>query len=97
MQLLAVGPRVRALVVQPPNHNMFHLQSTRDHKLVVTGEDSCPLEVRNKERNTQYDLQTHQEEADIIIVQQVLLCVGEARQTAVASDDTDVLLLLLYH
>ena len=35
-------------------------------------------------------METHQEEADIIIVQQVLLCVGEARQIAVASDDTDV-------
>ena len=76
---------------------LFHLQSTRDHKFVVTEEDSCPLEVRNKERNTLYDLETHQEEADIVIVQQVLLCAGEARQIVVFSDDTDVLLLLLYH
>ena len=76
---------------------LFHLQSTRDHKLVVTGEDSCPLDIRNEERNIRYDLETHQEEADIIIVQQVLHCVGEARQIAVVSDDTNVFVLLLYH
>ncbi len=66
-------------------------------QLVVTGEDSCPLDVRNEERNTQYNLEIHQEEADIIIVQQVLHCVWEARQIAVVSDDTDVFVLLLYH
>ena len=76
---------------------LFHLQSTRDHTLVVTGEDSCPLEIRNEERNIRYDLETHQEEADIIIIQQVLHCVGEARQIAVISDNTDVSVMLLYH
>ena len=63
----------------------------------MTGEDNCPLEIRNEERNIRYDLETHQEEADIIIVQLVLHCVGEARQIAVVSDDTDVFVLLLYH
>ena len=50
-----------------------------------------------KKDNIRYDLETHQEEADVIIVQQVLHCVGEARQITVVSDDTDVFVLLLYH
>ena len=72
-------------------------RSTGDHKLVVTGEDPCPIEVQNEERRTRYDLETHQEEADIIIVQQVLKCVGEAQPISVISDDTDVFVLLLHH
>ena len=47
---------------------LFHLSSIRDHKFVVTGEDSCPLEIRNEEGNIRYDLETYQEEADIVIV-----------------------------
>ena len=65
--------------------------------MVVTGEDPCPIEVQNEERSTRYDLETHQEEADIIIVQQVLKCVGEAQSISVISDDTDVFVLLLHH
>ena len=65
--------------------------------MVVTGEDPCPIEVQNKARRTRYDLETHQEEADIIIVQQVLKCVGEAQSISVISDDTDVFVLLLHH
>ena len=61
------------------------------------GEYPCPIEVQNKERRTLYDLETHQEEADIIIVQQVLKCVGEAQSISVILDDTDVFVLLLHH
>ena len=39
----------------------------------------------------------HAKEADIIIVQQVLKCVGEAQSISVISDDTDVFVLLLHH
>ena len=77
---------IQILFEELTQDRLFHLQSTRDHGC----EDSCPLEVRNEERNTLYDLETYQEVAEIVIVQQVLLCVGEARQTAVVSDDTDV-------
>ena len=65
--------------------------------MVVTGEDPCPIEVQNEERRTRHDLETHQEEADIIIVQQVLKCVGEAQSISVISDDTDLFVLLLHH
>ncbi|KAK1894322.1 DNA-directed RNA polymerases I II and III subunit RPABC1 [Dissostichus eleginoides] len=37
------------------------------------------------------------EEADTIIVQQVLGCAGETHQISVVSDDTDVFVLLLHH
>ena len=65
--------------------------------MVVTGKDPCPIKVQNEERRTRYDLETHQEEADIIIVQQFLNCVGEAQSISVISDDTDVFVLLLHH
>ena len=64
---------------------LFHLRSMADHKLVVTGEYPCPIEVQYEERRTRYDLETHQEEADIIIVQQVLKCVGEAQSISMIS------------
>ena len=73
---------------------LFHLRSTGDHRLVVTGEDPCPIEVQNEEKRIRYDLETYQElgqeEADIIIVQHVFKCVGEAQSISVISDDTDV-------
>lgn len=50
-----------------------------------------------EERRDRYDLQNQQEEADTIIVQQVLRCAGEAQHITVVSDDTDVFVLLLHH
>ena len=75
---------------------LFHTQSTEKHKLVVTGEDPHPTEIRMEEIKRRYELET-QEEADIIIVQQVLACAGEADKISVVSDDTDVFVLLLHH
>ena len=85
---------IRILCEELTEDRLFHLRSTGDHKLVVTGEDPCPIEVQNEERSTRYDLETHQEEADIIIV---LKWVGEAQSISVISDDTDVFVLLLHH
>jgi hypothetical protein len=65
--------------------------------LVVTGEDPCPIEVKNDDRCIRIDLETYQEEADIIIVQQVLKSIGEARQVTIISDDVDVFVLLVHH
>ncbi|KAK1891934.1 Exophilin-5 [Dissostichus eleginoides] len=50
-----------------------------------------------EERRSRYELENKQEEADTIIVQQVLGCAGEAHQISVVSDDTDVFVLLLHH
>ncbi|KAJ8334026.1 hypothetical protein SKAU_G00413450 [Synaphobranchus kaupii] len=52
---------------------------------------------RMEERRSRCDLENQQEEADTIIVQQVLGCAGEAYQISVVSDDTDVFVLLLHH
>ena len=88
---------IRILCEELTDDRLFRLRSTGDHKLVVTGEDPCPIEVQNEERRTRYNQETHQEEADIIIVQQVLKCVGEAQSISVISDDTNVFVLLLHH
>ena len=88
---------IRILCEELTEDRLFHLRSTGDHKLVVTGEDPCPIEVQNEEKRIRYDLETYQEEADIIIVQHVLKCVGEAQSISVISDDTDVFVLLLHH
>ena len=76
---------------------LFHNRSTEKNKLVVTGEDPCPTEIKNEDISIRYDLETHHEEADIIIVQQALKGASEARRVAVVSDDTDVFVLLVHH
>jgi len=69
---------------------LFHQESIQRHKLVVTGEDPCPIEVNMKGKRSRFDLETKHEEASIIIIHQVLHCAEQARQIAVMSDDTDV-------
>ena len=64
----------------------------KGHKLAATGEQRCPVEISSEEVKTRHDLETHHEEADII-VQQVLKC--GAKAVSVISDDTDVFILLL--
>ena len=76
---------------------IFHHEKTFEHKLVVTGESPIPIEIHGEDIRHRDDLETHQEEADTIIVQQVLENVNEACQISVISDDTDVFVLLLYH
>ena len=56
---------------------------------MVTGEDPCPIEIQMEGRRDRHDLENQQEEADTIIVQQVLRCAGEAISITVVSDDTD--------
>ena len=77
---------------------LFHA-SLSGHRLVVTGDDPCPIEVSDEGEVilTRHDLKTAHEEADIIIVQQVLKAASEARRMTVVCDDTDVFVLLLYH
>jgi len=56
---------------------------------------NCPVEISSEEVKTRHDLETHHEEADNIIVQQVLKC--GAKAVSVISDDTDVFILLLHY
>ena len=69
---------------------LFDQENIQRHKLVVTGEDPCPIEVSMKGKRSRFDLETKHEEANIIIIHQVLYCAEQARQIAVMSDDTDV-------
>ena len=87
----------RLLCEELSRDRLFHLRSTEKHKLVVTGEDPCPIEIQMEERRERHDLENQQEEADTIIVQQVLRCAREAQSITVVSDDTDVFVLLLHH
>ena len=59
----------------------FHEDNTRHHKLVVTGADPVPME--SSEGGvviSRADLATSHEEADDIIVQQVLSCAAEMQK-----------------
>ena len=63
---------------------LFHV-CLNGHCLVVTGEDSCPIEISNggEDVRTRLDLKTSHEEADIIIVQQLLKYAPEVRSMTV--------------
>ena len=51
----------------------------------------CPVEISSEEVKTRHDLETHHEESDNIIVQQVLKCWAKAVSV------TDVFILLLHY
>lgn len=77
----------------------FH-QYTHSHKLIVIGEDAAPFEISHGGVVIRRaDLSTSHEEADNIIVQQVMLSVrnNETSDITVISDDTDVFILLLHY
>ncbi len=78
---------------------MFHQVHTQKHKLVITGQDKTPIEISNGGTVIyRRDLDTVQEEADTILVQQMLRVAKETTNgITVLSDDTDVFVLLLYH
>ena len=57
------------------------------HKLVLTGADPRPIEIRMEVRRMRRDTESGQEEADTIIVQQVIECAREACNIRVISDD----------
>ena len=79
----------------------FH-EYTQSHKLIVIGEDAAPFEIshggvviRRADLSTSHACH---EEADNIIVQQVMLSArnNEESDITVISDDTDVFILLLH-
>ena len=56
---------------------------------------NIPDEISNKDVKTRYDLETYYEEADNIIIQQVLKC--KAKAVSVVSDDIDMFILWLHY
>ena len=78
----------------------FHEDNTRHHKLVVTGADRVPIEIsEGGVVISRADLATSHEEADNVIVKQVLSCASENAESkiTVVADDTDVFVLLLHY
>ena len=67
-------------------------------KLVVTGPDSIPIEICNANTQERLDLQTTHEEADVIIIKQVVVLAYSGKHNIhVVADDTDVFVLLLHY
>ena len=40
---------IRMICNELTRDRLFHSQSTLEHKLVVTGEDPCPVEIKNED------------------------------------------------
>ena len=77
----------------------FH-KYTQSLKLIVIGVDAAPFEISNGcVVIRRVDLSTNHEEADNIIVQQVMLSAQNSGESdiTVISDDTDIFILLLYY
>ena len=69
------------------------------HKLVVTGRDTIPLEIDREGVRFREEMKNNQEEADVIMLHQMLCILKENSMNAnirVISDDTDVFVLLLH-
>ena len=77
-----------------------HLQTTNStsyHRLVVTGSNPVPKEVNIGIVLQRHDLKTTHDEADVIIIQQVIgLASLGIRCISVICDDTDLFILLLH-
>ncbi|MES9884531.1 MAG: hypothetical protein ABW185_27110 [Sedimenticola sp.] len=71
---------------------------TDKHKLVVTGQNNVPVQIKGNDVLHLDSLQTTHEEADVIIVQQVVhLASSGTDHIRVVCDDTDVFVLLCHH
>jgi len=71
--------------------------SSNINKLVITGESPVPVQLCEDTVIDREDLRTTHEEADTIIVQQMVKVAGRgSRSIKVVCDDTDVFILMLY-
>ena len=68
------------------------------HKLVLTGRDQVPTEINKSIVISRRDLETSQEDASVIIVQQMVAITEKhgGDGIRVLCDDTDVFVLLLH-
>ena len=70
-----------------------------NHKLVVTGRDPVPVEISHGMIILRYDLRNAHEEADVIIIHQMLSIVESSMNDiniSVISDDTDISVRLVH-
>ena len=87
-----------ALIVDALQAQKDHLRST-NHKLVVTGQDPVPVEISHGMIIHRADMRNTQEEADVIMIHQLLCIIDSATEDTnitVISDDTDVFVLLVH-
>lgn len=70
-----------------------------EHRLVITNQELTPIQIHRGHKSERSDLKTQHEEADIVIVQQILREVNKYPNLLVhvLCDDTDVFVLLLYY
>ena len=74
-----------------------HLLPHNGRSLVVTGGEPTPIELCNGIMTERPDLRTSHEEADVIIIQQVVHLAETGKKTInVIADDTDVFVLLAH-
>ena len=71
-----------------------HKDEFTHHKFVMTGSDPVPVEICSGVNVKRQDMKTTREEADTMIVQQVVKIKPE--KVLVVADDTDVFVLLLH-
>jgi hypothetical protein len=81
--------------------DIFMDRNTQHHVLVMTGEEETPLQIKKGQVQERRDIKTMHEEADVILIQQVLACtrkdITASKNISVVCDDTDVFVLLLYY
>ena len=75
----------------------FHQMHTMTKRLVITGDNDTPMEMHKGTIASRVDLKTSHEEADIIMIQQLVRSVEDHQGVAVISDDTDVFVLLVHY
>ena len=69
-----------------------------NHRLVITGQESSRKEIHRWLQRHLDDLKTTNEEADVIMIQQVAKVVNDGVENInVFCDDTYVFILLVYH
>ena len=89
---------IRIICEELERDQEFLQRYTSDHKLLITGDKDIPVELNKGIVIQRADMKTTHEEADNIIVQQMVAAANENQKgISVLSDNTDVFVLLLHH
>ena len=87
---------INIIVEKLQSDQVFISRYITDHKLVITGQSGMPIEISHGGVTIQrHDIATTHEEADNIIVQQVMMLAENDKPITVVADDTDVYAQLL--
>ena len=84
--------QVTAIIVEKLKETLTAQYANNQHKLVVTGQDSCPVELVQGPSIQSQDLINYYEEADVIVVSQAIYAASvEGKTVSILADDTDIL------